>query len=165
MVCHELAAWQAVTGSRVVYSHHDRPDAGLDGDRMSPASRATSLSTRRRRPAAAARTPSVVYSATNPAKPRRAGPLSRPDLAERLRVFQRSLRSHVERRDALLDMVRAVNATLEPTKIAELVVERASNWVPAPCWALISADQSGQLSVLADRGLEADLGTAMYGVA
>ena len=80
-------------------------------------------------------------------------------------MFQRSLRSHVERRDALLDMVRAVNTTLEPPRIAELVVERAAAWVPAPCWALVSADQSGQLSVLADRGLEADLGTAMYGVA
>ena len=36
-------------------------------------------------------------------------------------------------------------------------------WVPAPCWALVSADQSGQLSVLADRGLEPDMGPAVYG--
>ena len=34
----------------------------------------------------------------------------------RLRVFQRALRSRVERRDALLEIVRAVNATLEPAE-------------------------------------------------
>jgi diguanylate cyclase (GGDEF)-like protein len=90
---------------------------------------------------------------------------SRLDLAARLRVFQRTLRAEVDRRDALLDMVRAVNTTLEPVKIAELVLERASTWVPAPTWALVSSDQSGQLSVLADRGLEPESGAVMYGIA
>jgi len=80
-------------------------------------------------------------------------------------VFQRALRSRVERRDALLDIVRAVNMSLEPARIAELVVERAATWVPAPCWALVSADLSGQLSVLADRGLEPDMGLSVYGIA
>src|SRR5947209_16025959 len=80
------------------------------------------------------------------------------DLATRLRVFQRALRSRVERRDALLDIVRAVNTTLEPPKIAELIVERSATWVPAPCWAVVSSDLSGQLSVLADRGLMPDMG-------
>jgi diguanylate cyclase (GGDEF)-like protein len=80
-------------------------------------------------------------------------------------VFQRALRSRVERRDALIDIVRTVNTTLEPVKIAELVVERAATWVPAPCWALVSSDLSGQLSVLADRGLEPDMGPAVYSIA
>src|SRR6266849_5022172 len=61
------------------------------------------------------------------------------DLATRLRVFQRALRSRVERRDALIDILRAVNTTLEPPKIAELIVERSSTWVPAPCWAVVSS--------------------------
>src|SRR5207237_1265539 len=87
------------------------------------------------------------------------------DLATRLRVFQRALRSRVERRGALLDIVRAVNTTLEPSKIAELVVERAATWVPAPCWAVVSSDLSGQLSVLADRGLMPDMGPAVYAIA
>ena len=60
------------------------------------------------------------------------------DLATKLRVFQRALRSRVERRDALLDIVRAVNTTLEPNKIADLIVERAATWVPAPCWAVVA---------------------------
>src|SRR6476469_8205752 len=93
--------------------------------------------------------------------------LTRPglDLATRLRVFQRALRSRVERRDALLDIVRAVNTTLEPAKIADLIVDRASTWIPTPCWAVVSSDLSGQLSVLADRGLMPEMGPAVYAIA
>src|SRR5437899_4560555 len=128
---------------------------------MSPASRAS-------------RVPVALYQAAGPAgrsgsKLRRASEISLTtpglDLATRLRVFQRALRSRVERRDALIDIVRAVNATLEPPKIAELVVERAATWVPAPCWAVVCADLSGQLSVLADRGLAPDMGPAVYAIA
>jgi len=128
---------------------------------MSPASRAS-------------RVPVALYQAAGPAgksgsKLRRASEISLTtpglDLATRLRVFQRALRSRVERRDALIDIVRAVNATLEPPKIAELIVERAATWVPAPCWAVVCADLSGQLSVLADRGLAPDMGPAVYAIA
>src|SRR6266567_4090049 len=79
------------------------------------------------------------------------------DLATKLRVLQRALRTRVERRGALIDIVRAVNATLEPAKVADHIVNRAATWVPAPCWAVVSADLSGQLTVLADRGLASDL--------
>jgi diguanylate cyclase (GGDEF)-like protein len=128
---------------------------------MSSASRAT-------------RAPVTLYHAAGPAgksgsKLRRAGEISLTtpglDLATRLRVFQRALRSRIERRDALIDIVRAVNTTLEPPKIAELIVERASTWLPAPCWAVVCADLSGQLSVLADRGLTPDMGPAVYAIA
>jgi diguanylate cyclase (GGDEF)-like protein len=136
---------------------------------MPSPSRATSQPSGRRRAAA----PNVALYRTSAGKAgsklRRAGEisLSTPglDLATRLRVFQRALRSRVERRDALIDIVRTVNTTLEPVKIAELVVERAATWVPAPCWALVSSDLSGQLSVLADRGLEPDMGPAVYSIA
>src|ERR1700704_3312684 len=87
------------------------------------------------------------------------------DLATKLRVFQRALRSRVERRDALLDIVRAVNTTLEPNKIADLIVERAATWVPAPCWAVVAADLTGQASVLADRGPTPDTGPARSQIA
>src|SRR2546427_3975469 len=87
------------------------------------------------------------------------------DTAARLRVFQRALRSRVERRGALLDILRAVNTPLDPPRIAEFIVERAAMWVPAPCWAVVSSDLSGQLSVLADRGLMPDMGPAVNLVA
>jgi diguanylate cyclase (GGDEF)-like protein len=128
----------------------------------------------RRRKSASERGRIALYKAAGPvgqtgAKLRRANEISLVtpglDLATRLRVFQRALRGRVERRDALLDIVRAVNTTLEPAKVAELVVDRAATWVPAPCWAIVSADLSGHLSVLADRGLEPDMGPAIYGVA
>jgi diguanylate cyclase (GGDEF)-like protein len=87
------------------------------------------------------------------------------DLATKLRVFQRALRSRVERRDALLDIVRAVNTTLEPSKIADLIVERAATWVPAPCWAVVASDLSGESSVLSGSGLQPEMGPAVENVA
>src|SRR5262249_35924285 len=67
--------------------------------------------------------PVALYRAVGPAgkrgsKLRRAAEISSNtpglDLATRLRVFQRALRSRIERRDALVDIVRAVNVSLEP---------------------------------------------------
>ena len=122
----------------------------------------------------ATKIPVALYRAVGPAgkagsRLRRASEVSLTtpglDLATRLRVFQRALRSRVERRDALLDIVRAVNTTLEPPKIAELIVERSATWVPAPCWAVVSSDLSGAVSVLADRGLTPDMGPVVYAIA
>jgi diguanylate cyclase (GGDEF)-like protein len=102
-------------------------------------------------------------------KLRRAAEVSRAapglDLTKRLRVFQRALRSRLERRDALLDIVRAVNTPLDPARLAELIVERAATWIPAPCWAVVSSDLLGQLTVLAERGLTPDMGRAIYAIA
>jgi diguanylate cyclase (GGDEF)-like protein len=118
--------------------------------------------------------PVALYQAVGPArksgsKLRRASEMSLTtpglDLATKLRVFQRALRGRVERRDALIEIVRAVNATLEPAKVADLIVDRAATWVPAPCWALVSSDLSGQLSVLADRGLSTDMAPAVHAIA
>jgi diguanylate cyclase (GGDEF)-like protein len=118
--------------------------------------------------------PAAVYRAVRPvgkrgSKLRRATDISLTtpglDLAAKLRVSQRALRSRVARREALIDIVRAINTTLEPSKIAELILDRAATWVPAPCWAIVSSDLSGQLSVLADRGLMPDMGPALYAIA
>jgi diguanylate cyclase (GGDEF)-like protein len=139
-------------------------------ERMPPASRATSV---RRAASERARTPVALYQTVGPpgktgSKLRRAAEISVTtpglDLATKLRVFQRALRSRVERRDALIDIVRAVNTSLEPAKIAELIVDRAATWIPAPCWAVVSADLSGQLTVLADRGLMPDMGPAVSAI-
>src|SRR5881275_3290585 len=122
----------------------------------------------------ASRLPVALYQSVGSAgksgsKLRRASEISQTtpglDLATKLRVFQRALRSRVERREALIDIVRAVNTTLEPAKIAELIVDRSATWVPAPCWAILSSDLSGQLTVLADRGLMPDMGPALYAIA
>src|SRR3954449_4552035 len=127
---------------------------------MSPATRATKI------PVALYQTVGTVGKSGSRLRRAREISLTTPglDLATRLRVFQRALRSRVERRDALLDIVRAVNATLEPPKIAESIVDRSSTWLPAPCWAVVCTDMSGQLSVLADRGLQAAMAPAVNAI-
>jgi diguanylate cyclase (GGDEF)-like protein len=118
--------------------------------------------------------PVALYRALGPvgkrgSKLRRASEISLAvpglDLATKLRVFQRALRSRVERRDALLDIVRAVNTTLEPSKIADLIVERAATWVPAPCWAVVASDLSGESSILSGTGLLPEMGPAVESIA
>src|SRR6185436_2845779 len=120
----------------------------------------------------ATRTPAAEYAAIDAAG-KRAAPsrasalaLSTPglDLATKLRVFQRALRQRVERRDALIEVVRGVNATLDPARVAEMIVERAATWVPAPCWAVVSIDHASQLTVLGDRGLVPEMGPAVADV-
>ncbi|HKT79343.1 MAG TPA: hypothetical protein VJP86_03925, partial [Vicinamibacterales bacterium] len=88
-----------------------------------------------------------------------------PDFSARLRGARQQIRSRVERRDTLLEVMRTVNSSLEPTRIAELAIDRAATWLPVSHWALVSADPTGQLSVLADRGLEPDMGPAIYAIA
>jgi diguanylate cyclase (GGDEF)-like protein len=136
---------------------------------MASASRAASVSGTRR--SVSART-AVTLRAVGPSGKRGArtrrtdtAPAASLDLAARLRALQRALRGRVERREALVDIVRAVNTTLEPPRIAELIVDRAAGWVPAPCWAVVSSDLSGQLTVLADRGLLPDMGPALHAIA
>ena len=79
---------------------------------MPPLSRATSPSSSRRSSYQA------VAAVKKRGARRRPGELSLAapglDLGGRLRVFQRQLRRRVERRDALLDIVRAISSTLEP---------------------------------------------------
>jgi diguanylate cyclase (GGDEF)-like protein len=128
----------------------------------------------RRRPTPAVRAPVGLVRPVPPARKSRAKlrPASQLafttpglDLSTRLRVFRATIRSRVERRDALLEIVRTVNTSLEPARIAELAVDRAATWIPAPSWALVSADQTGQLSVLADRALDPAIGPAVYAIA
>jgi diguanylate cyclase (GGDEF)-like protein len=74
------------------------------------------------------------------------------DLAARLRAASAGLRRRLERREALVDMVRAVNTTVEPGGVAELVIERVAAWLPGPAWAVVVADGAGRPNVLASRG-------------
>ena len=122
----------------------------------------------------APRIPVAVYQAVGSAgksgsRPRRASEISLTDagldLSARLRVSQRGLQSRVGRLDALVEMLRGVNATIDPEKIAVAILDRATAWVPAPCWAVASADLSGEMSVLADRGCAPEMDTAVHAVA
>ena len=89
----------------------------------------------------------------------------RPDFAARLKSRLPALRTSVQRREALIEAVREANATLDPRKVAEWIVEQAHSWIPAPCWVVVAHDMSGQLNVVADTGLNPGLGPSLWSTA
>ena len=85
--------------------------------------------------------PVALYQAVGPAgksgsKLRRASEISLTtpglDLATRLRVFQRALRGRIERRDALLDIVRGVNAELQRRNVPNTYTAAGQRAAPSP---------------------------------
>jgi diguanylate cyclase (GGDEF)-like protein len=57
-------------------------------------------------------------------------------------------------------MVRAVNATLDPERVAEALVARVSDWIPAPGWLVLAVDGGGRARSMAVDGLTPALETA-----
>jgi diguanylate cyclase (GGDEF)-like protein len=88
-----------------------------------------------------------------------------PDFAARLKSRLRGLRSHLVRRNTLVDVVREANASLEPRQVAEWLVRQAQAWIPAPCWAVVGSDATGQPQLLADTGLTPALRPALWSAA
>jgi len=78
----------------------------------------------------------------------------RRDLTRRLRPLQAALKRRLARADVLADMIRAVNASLEPESVAEALVARVSSWLPVPGWLVLADDGGGQTRELAAEGLE-----------
>jgi diguanylate cyclase (GGDEF)-like protein len=78
---------------------------------------------------------------------------AQPDLAVRLRSSQRMLRTRLERREALQDLLRATHASLDPQKVAEFLVSWAPGWFPLTGWAVLAAETGRDVSLLAERGL------------
>src|SRR5215217_3146740 len=107
--------------------------------------------------------PAVTPISAKSGLPDSAGRRSRHvDLATRLKGRVRSLRVQLERRDALLEAIREVNATVDPKKVAGWLVHRARTWIPCPCWAVVARDMKGDLTVIADEGLTPDLMPSLW---
>jgi two-component system, cell cycle response regulator len=85
----------------------------------------------------------------------------RSDFAARLKGRLRALRARLERREVILEAVREANATLDPERVAEWLVQQAEAWVEAPCWAVVTRDGSGNPMVIANRGLTPSLQPAL----
>ena len=51
-----------------------------------------------------------------------------------------ALRPRLERRDTLVDVVRATQASLDPQKVAEYLVRWAADWLPVNNWAVVAAE-------------------------
>jgi len=89
---------------------------------------------------------------------------ARRDLANRLRPLQAGLKRTLGRADVLADMIRAVNASLDPERVAEALVSRASDWVPATSWLVLAIDGGSRTRMLASRALTPALEPAAYDV-
>lgn len=119
--------------------------------------------------------PSPGRAADSPG-PRRRKAASRPSLGRSPRVGKADLATRLSRRepalqtlavsrDTLLDLVRAVGRTIDPGEIAALAIDFAASWIPAPCWAVITSDLSGQPSVLAERAIAPEMAPVLLEVA
>ena len=78
------------------------------------------------------------------------------DLASRLKPLQGPLRSRLSRGDVLASVIREVNASLDPERVADALVERVADWLPAPAWVVYAVDAAG-VRTFAARGLTATL--------
>jgi diguanylate cyclase (GGDEF)-like protein len=85
---------------------------------------------------------------TNPAAPRGA----QADLAARLRHGANALQDRLNRRETLIELIRSVNATHEPAKVAEALLGHALEWFPAACHAVAVQDGPQRASLIAERG-------------
>jgi diguanylate cyclase (GGDEF)-like protein len=86
------------------------------------------------------------------------------DLAGRLRPLEATLKRRLSRADVLADMVRAVNATLDPERVAEALVARVSDWIPAHGWLVLAVDGGGRARSMAVEGLTPVLETAAQAI-
>ena len=85
---------------------------------------------------------------TKPAAPRGA----QADLAARLRQAAGGLHDRLNRRDTLVELIRSVNATLDPRKVADALLSQVSGWFPATCFAVAVQDGSQRATLIAERG-------------
>ena len=65
----------------------------------------------------------------------------------------------------MIEAVREANATLEPQKVCMWLVRQADEWLPAPCWAVVATDGSGENRIVADKGCTAELEHSLWAVA
>lgn len=87
------------------------------------------------------------------------------DFAARLQACLPRLGVCVVSHQALVDAVREANASREPRQVATWLVRQASEWLPAPCWVVISHDVDGKTVVLAESGLTPTLEPSLWAVA
>jgi len=84
-------------------------------------------------------------------------PVFRTDLADRLRPLQTTLRRKLGRADVLSEVIRAVNSSLDPEHVADTLVQRVGDWVPAQSWLVLAVDDAGRVRSLATRALTSTL--------
>src|SRR5262249_24001387 len=98
-----------------------------------------------------------------PTSRRSPSPSLRLDLASRLRPLQSALRSRLSRIDLLAEVTRAVNATLDPERVADAIVAYTAEWLRVPAWVVYEIDNTG-VRTLGSRGIAGALDVAAAAV-
>jgi diguanylate cyclase (GGDEF)-like protein len=89
----------------------------------------------------------------------------RADLSARLRLLPGAIRLHLRGADAIVELVRTANESLDPGRVAEILVSRVAGWLPLPVWAVLTDEWVGRPRLLASRGLHPALVPAVEAVA
>jgi diguanylate cyclase (GGDEF)-like protein len=89
---------------------------------------------------------------------------AQPDLWARLRTDEHGLRARLERREALLDLLRGTHATLEPSAVAAFLVEWAPGWIPAAAWGVIASEAGRPPALLAHRNVSPEAERAVLDI-
>ena len=74
------------------------------------------------------------------------------------------MRRRLTRAGVLTEMIRAVNASLEPERVADAIVARVSAWIPVPGWLVLASTEDGEIRPLASRGIPSTLEAAAQDV-
>lgn len=100
-----------------------------------------------------------------PARGRRSPSISaRADLASRLRLVQTTLRARLSRADTLAELIRAVNSSLDPERVADAIVAHAADWLPIASWLVLAIDDAGRMRGMGERALTPALESAARAV-
>jgi diguanylate cyclase (GGDEF)-like protein len=100
-----------------------------------------------------------------PSRARRSpSPSARADLATRLRPLQAGLRARLSRVDVLAGLIRAVNASLDPERVADALALHAADWLPLSAWLVLAIDDAGRVRALSTRGVTAAAEPAAHAV-
>jgi diguanylate cyclase (GGDEF)-like protein len=71
------------------------------------------------------------------------------------------MRRRLTRAGMLTEMIRAVNASLEPERVADAIAAHASAWIPAPGWLVVAVTDEGEIREMASRGIPSTLEEAV----
>jgi len=62
------------------------------------------------------------------------------------------------------EVIRAVNSSLDPERVADTLVQQVAEWLPAPSWLVLMCDDAGRVRSLAARALTSTLGEPAHAV-
>ena len=74
------------------------------------------------------------------------------------------MRRRLTRAGVLTEMIRVVNASLEPERVADAIAVQASAWIPVSGWLVVATTEDGEVRSMASRGIPSTLELAAQAV-